>query len=381
MASIVEEWRAIVGYDHYEVSSTGRVRSTQGGLLDPAPDASGYVRVGLTDTFGNKHKRRVHRLVAEAFCIKPSTSHTIVNHINNVANDNTVDNLAWVTYPENRVHAQAFRGLRPKEDLIFDISGEKWANVGLLPGLEGIGEHYEVSTAGRLRSLKRACQLIMAPNTTREGYVSYQLRSHGVPHTVKAHRLVAMAFVTGMSVDKPEVNHLDKNKKNNHYSNLEWCDSSINQTHASSVPVDAILESLRSDCESIDNIAMLHGVSRPTVAKIARKYGIPRVWQVRVTTVKAVEQVTAALSSGLSWEDVATKCGVGIHSVIRIAKEAGLSRQRGRKPKITSSTCAALKGSRKDGLSYQQLADKYGVSVTTAWKVVNKDIKGVLHVL
>ena len=40
--------------------------------------------------------------------------------------------------------------------------------------------------------------------------------------TIDVHRLVAITFVTGRSKDKNIVNHIDQNKLNNHYKNLEW---------------------------------------------------------------------------------------------------------------------------------------------------------------
>ncbi len=54
---------------------------------------------------------------------------------------------------------------------------------------------------------------------------------NGKKITTKVHILVAKAFVKNPQ-NKLEINHLDCNKKNNHYSNLAWCTRSENMMHA-----------------------------------------------------------------------------------------------------------------------------------------------------
>lgn len=53
----------------------------------------------------------------------------------------------------------------------------------------------------------------------------------GVRRNVRVHRLVALAFIDN-PLNKPYVNHIDGNKLNNHYTNLEWCTDSENMHHA-----------------------------------------------------------------------------------------------------------------------------------------------------
>ena len=108
-----EEWRDILGAEGlYEVSNIGRVRSVdrviersnglkhtvRSRVLKPAPDSRGYYRCGIMI---NKKlvTKKVHRLVAEAFC---EGDHSLtVDHINGIKSDNNASNLEWVTRAEN----------------------------------------------------------------------------------------------------------------------------------------------------------------------------------------------------------------------------------------------------------------------------------------
>lgn len=95
-----EEWRPVVGWPEYEVSSYGRVRrvapyvSTRPGRLLRMKPSNAYFRVGLCRKSRVTWKF-VHRLVAEAFLPAPMPGQTQVAHNNGVGIDNRVSNLRW----------------------------------------------------------------------------------------------------------------------------------------------------------------------------------------------------------------------------------------------------------------------------------------------
>lgn len=66
-----------------------------------------------------------------------------------------------------------------------------------------------------------------------DGYQRIPLRIDGKNVFFSVHRLVAEHFISNDDpINKNEVNHKDRNKSNNHVSNLEWVTGSENCTHA-----------------------------------------------------------------------------------------------------------------------------------------------------
>ena len=101
----MEEWKQILHYPKYEVSNYGFVRSLRFGkskLLKIQVDGNGYRWVGLYN-YGCK-KKKLSRLVAEAFIPNPENLRT-VDHIDRDRANDYVSNLRWAsdkTQYENR---------------------------------------------------------------------------------------------------------------------------------------------------------------------------------------------------------------------------------------------------------------------------------------
>lgn len=87
---------------------------------------------------------------------------------------------------------------------------------------------YYVSNIGRVKSIKGNKILKLQ---LREGYFRIGLHSNSVSKYFSVHRLVAQTFIPNPD-NKPEVNHIDGDKKNNNTNNLEWVTSKENTRHA-----------------------------------------------------------------------------------------------------------------------------------------------------
>jgi hypothetical protein len=101
----------------------------------------------------------------------------------------------------------------------------KWKYIKSFEG------RYSVSKQGFVKShlTDKIMRGVIVGSVTK--YLSIVLRKDGRYHRFYIHRLIAQTFVENPG-NKPFVNHIDGNKLNNNYKNLEWVTDAENRAHS-----------------------------------------------------------------------------------------------------------------------------------------------------
>lgn len=98
----------------------------------------------------------------------------------------------------------------------MNIENEIWKSLDFM----GYPD-YEVSSFGRVKSLKFGKEKILHQGKTKQNYLHSQLWKNGKGKQFFVHRLVASAFLKNDN-NLPQINHKDENPLNNRVENLEW---------------------------------------------------------------------------------------------------------------------------------------------------------------
>ena len=91
-----------------------------------------------------------------------------------------------------------------------------------IAGYEGL---YAVTSCGKVWSHKS--KKFLKPFDNGFGYLLVRLSKDGKQKNFRIHRLVAEAYIDNPE-NKPQINHIDKEKNHNYINNLEWVTSKEN---------------------------------------------------------------------------------------------------------------------------------------------------------
>lgn len=155
-----------------------------------------------------------------------------------------------------------------------------------IKGYEGL---YDITSDGRVFSRRRKvnapqlkysnyrmCGGMFLKSRLHNGYPIINLHKEGKMETKMIHRLVALHFIPN-PLNKPQVNHKDGDKSNNHVSNLEWVTDSENKIHAANRELAFVGE--LNGCskltkKQVKEMRLHHKTARKSTEKTWEKYNI-----------------------------------------------------------------------------------------------------------
>lgn len=178
------------------------------------------------------------------------------------------------------------KGLRKRRNssgLLWSLSMNSHEVWRAVPGFDG---KYEVSSLGRVRSVDRRVHsrggyqfrpgVVLSQMTDTYGYLQVPMHLPPRRWTMKVHRCVALAFIPNPN-GKPQINHIDGDKRNNRVENLEWVTAKEHGLHSAKMKLRPMgnnngsakltesdvpdIRRLLADGVSLKKIGLLYGVS------------------------------------------------------------------------------------------------------------------------
>jgi hypothetical protein len=147
----------------------------------------------------------------------------------------------------------------------------------------------EISNRGRVRlwtgrhvGVKGRIKFLLTPfvvkkHATKHGYIQTTIGSIVKSDSIKIriHRQVAIAFVENNDIEKVEVNHIDGDKTNNNWYNLEWVSRHENIDHAfSNGLIIAALGENQSNTKLKNNQVIEIYKSNDSTEILKKRYGV-----------------------------------------------------------------------------------------------------------
>lgn len=142
----MEIWKEVVDNPNYIVSNTGYIRRKGRDVNKGYKHRDGYMCADLYQD-NERQKKRIHRVVAEAFIPNPDNKPDI-NHKDGNKLNNHVDNLEWVTKLENNRHGWGNGLITPSRSML----GRSNPNAGRK------GRSFRIVETGEVFGTMRECE-------------------------------------------------------------------------------------------------------------------------------------------------------------------------------------------------------------------------------
>lgn len=162
---------------------------------------------------------------------------------------------------------------------ISDLGGEVWKVITDFPD-------YSVSNLGRVKRVvpdkwNHKCRILKQWNR-KKGYLAVELNGE----TQSVHRLVLMVFKPVINMNELQCNHIDGNKKNNYYENLEWLTDSENKKHAYKIGLKSE-KGEKNNSTKLDNKKVIQ-IKMLIKLKFKLKY-ISEIYNVTISTISYIK--------------------------------------------------------------------------------------------
>ena len=203
---------------------------------------------------------------------------------------------------------------------------------------------YQISIYGSAKSFYNEKIRILSDVLDGPGYVMWRLYKNGEPKMFKGHIATARTFIPNPQ-NKPQINHFDGDKTNNHVDNLEWVTPSENQQHAFRTGLSPQGENRKQS--KLTDAQVVYVCDNPdglTCAQLSEMFGVS---QSRISAIQLGKVRQQA----------------GGH--VRESKHAKLTED-----DIREIRRLYVKGSHEFGVC--ALAKRFGCSQATIWNILNE---------
>lgn len=150
--------------------------------------------------------------------------------------------------------------------------------------VKGFNGLYSVSNNGEVKNNYRNSILAVTYNKDHKNKLGYKIVKLQIPYnrtkgeikkykTLYIHRLVAEYFIDNVE-NKKCINHIDGNKHNNHYTNLEWVTYKENMTHSITNNLHSKLFNTKLSIVQLDEAISLVINNKYSTKDLMKYYGV-----------------------------------------------------------------------------------------------------------